>query len=84
MRPDRVVKSFDAGNNSGLRFNSGTETAQMNQFAFETAEEILSHGVVIKVTFAGHALAEMELSQTFTVVRGSILDAPATMKNQAL
>ena len=48
--------------------------AQMDALAFETAEEVLGNGVVIRVALAGHTLPDTEFRETQSVSAGGILD----------
>lgn len=58
MRAHGVVKSLDIGENIRFGGAAGIIAMQMNQFAFETAEEVLRHGVVVGVSFVGHTLPD--------------------------
>lgn len=55
----------------------------MNAFAFETAEEVFSNSVVIRVTLAGHALTEAKIRQTQAVSIRGILDTPVRVEDEA-
>nr|WP_243268557.1 hypothetical protein [Anaerotruncus colihominis] len=48
---------------------------EMNQFALQAAEKILSDSIVVRITFAGHALPDTVSLQTFPIGFGGILDA---------
>ena len=55
---DGVVKRLDVGEKVGLGSPAGIETAQVNQLAFQAAEKVFRHSVVVGVTLAGHALPD--------------------------
>lgn len=67
MRTDGVVKSLNIGENVSLGVSSGRIMVEMDAFTFEAAEEIFGNSVVERVTFAGHALTDSEVSQTLAV-----------------
>ena len=48
---------------------------QMDAFAFETAKEVFSNSIVIRVALAGHALTDAEIRQPQAVSVSGILDA---------
>lgn len=60
MRAQRIVKGLDIGENIRLSSTAGVILAQVNQFTFETAEKVLRHSVVVRVTLAGHALPDAQ------------------------
>ena len=55
----------------------------MNRFAFETAEEIFSNSVVIRVALAGHALTDSEIGQPEAISASGILDAAVRVEDEA-
>ena len=57
---------------------------EVDQLAFETAEEVFCHGVVVRITPARHALADAIGLQAFAVGPGRILHAPVAVENEAL
>ena len=57
--------------------------AQMDALAFETAEEVLGNGVVIRVALAGHTLPDTEFRETQSVSAGGILDAAVRVEDEA-
>ena len=54
------VKRLDVGETVGLGSPAGIETAQVNQLAFQAAEKVFRHSVVVGVTLAGHALPDAQ------------------------
>ena len=55
----------------------------MDQLTLETAEEVFGNGVIVGVSFAGHALADAIGIQPFPVGLGRILHAPVTVEESA-
>ena len=55
----------------------------MDAFAFETAEEVFSNSVVIRVALTGHALTDAEIRQTQAISASSILDAAVRVEDEA-
>lgn len=55
----------------------------MNAFAFQAAEEIFSSGVVKKIPFAGHTLADTEVIEALPERQSGILDAAVGVKDEA-
>ena len=49
VREDRVVKSLNIGEDICLGGVTGIVAIQVDRLAFQTAKEILSHGVVVRV-----------------------------------
>ena len=47
MGPDGVVKRLDVGEKVGLGSPAGIETAQVNQLAFQAAEKVFRHSIVV-------------------------------------
>ena len=47
MGPDGVVKRLDVGEKVGLGGPAGIETAQVNQLAFQAAEKVFRHSIVV-------------------------------------
>lgn len=52
MGTKAVVEGFNVGKNSGLGFIASGKAAKVNQFTFETAEEIFSNGFVIRISLS--------------------------------
>ena len=75
MRTDRVIKCFHINKDLGLSSLAGRVLLEMNQFALQAAEKILSDIIVVRITFAGHALPDTVSLQTFPIGFGGILDA---------
>ena len=55
----------------------------MDAFTFEAAEEVFSHGVVVGIAPAGHALCDAEANETLAVGVGRILDAAIGVEDEA-
>lgn len=58
MWPDGVVEGLQVSEYIILGGGPGGVVLEMNQLAFEAAEEILCHGVVVGIALAGHALLD--------------------------
>ena len=56
----------------------------MDAFTFEAAEEVFSNSVVIRVTLAGHALADTKIRQPQAIGTGGILDATVRVEDEAV
>lgn len=72
MRTQGVIKALDIGEVFVLRSGAGIKAPQMDELALQTAEEILRHGVVVRVALARHALAEIELPEALPIGSGSV------------
>ena len=81
MGPDGVVKRLDVGEKVGLGGPAGIETAQVNQLAFQAAEKVFRHSVVVGVSLAGHALPDAQGIQALTESRGGVLDASVAVED---
>ena len=57
--------------------------AQMDAFAFETAEEVLGNSVVIGIASAGHTLPDTEFGKALPVSTGGILYAAIRVEDEA-
>ncbi len=55
---------------------------QMDQPAFQTAEEVFRNSIVVWISLPGHALTNAAFDQFVTVSFGSILHASVAVKNQ--
>lgn len=84
VRAHGIVESFDVGKNSVLSSRAGIVMMEMDEFTFETTEEILSNSVVVRVALTGHTLSDMKLSQALTKGVGSILNPPVRMENEVM
>lgn len=82
MWADRVIKCFDISKEIGLGSVTGLVLLEMDPFALETTEKILSDSVVVRIALAGHALTDAVSGQAFPVSFGGILDAAVAVKNQ--
>ena len=56
---------------------------QMDQLAFQTAQEVFRNSIVVWISLPGHALTNALFDQFVTVSFGSILHASVAVKNQA-
>ena len=83
MGPDGVVKRLDVGEKVGLGGPAGIETAQVNQLAFQAAEKVFRHSVVVGVALAGHALPDAQGSQTLTEGRGAYWTPRSAVEDQS-
>ena len=82
MWADGVVKGFNIGEEISLSSAAGIIPPQVNQLAFQAAEKVFGHGVVVRVALAGQALTDAKGSQPVTEGRGGILAAPVAMEDQ--
>ena len=55
MWADGVVKGLNIGEEISRSGAAGIIAPQVNQLAFQAAEKVFGHGVVIRVALAGHA-----------------------------
>lgn len=81
--PEGVVKSLDISKDCILCVRPGVEALQINHFTFEAAEKVFCNSVVIRVTFAGHALENFVFSQGFSVKKGCILDSSVAVEDKS-
>ena len=82
MRSYGVVESFNVSEERRLRRRTGRKIRQIHQLTFQTAEEILGHGVVIRVAAARHALADIVPPQCVTVALRGVLYAAVAVENE--
>ena len=82
MRTNSVIKSFDIGEDGRLRLCSCYVVVEIDQLAFEAAEEIFRNSIVVGIAFAGHALEKPKAFKPVTVIKGSILAAAIRVENQ--
>ena len=83
MRTNGVVKALDVGENGILGVTPGAKMRQMDQLAFQTAQEVFRNSIVVWISLPGHALTNAAFDQFVPVSFGSILHASVTVKNQA-
>lgn len=83
MRAHSIVKRLNVGKNGVLSLESCSKPTVMHQFALEAAEEIFSNSVVVRVAFAGHALADAKCLQPLAIGRGSVLGASVTVEDES-
>ena len=84
MWPDRVVEGFHVGEYVSLGAGPGGVVLEVDQLAFEAAEEIFCHSVVVRITLAGHALPDSIGLQALPECGRGVLDAPVTVKDEPL
>lgn len=82
MWTDGVVEGFKIGKYIVLCSCPCRVVLEVDQLAFEAAEEVLCNGVVIRIAAAGHALPDAVGFQTLPIGPGGILDAPVAVKSQ--
>ena len=58
MWPDGVVEGLYVDEYISLGAGPGGVVLEVNQLALEAAEEILCHGVVVRLALTGHALLD--------------------------
>lgn len=80
---DRIVKSFDVGKDGGHRLRPGLEMVQINQFAFQTAEEIFGHSIVVRVALSRHTGLNGKTVKNALVGSEGVLHTAIAVKNQA-
>ena len=64
MWADGVVKGLNIGEEISRSGAAGIIAPQVNQLAFQAAEKVFGHGVVIRVALAGHALTDAQGSRS--------------------
>lgn len=83
MWPDGVVEGFYVGEYISLGAGPCGGVVEVDEFALEAAEEIFSNSVVVRVAFAGHALADAKCLQPLAIGRGSVLGASVTVEDES-
>ncbi len=78
----RVVESLQISKHIVAGRGSGWVLLEVDQLTFETAEEVFSHGVVVRNAPAGHALAYAVRLQPFPVCPGGILHTPVPVEDK--
>ena len=79
----RIIKSLDVRKDVVLSLGSGRVMPQVNKLGFQAAEEVFRNSIIIGIPLAGHALPDAKGGQAVSVVMGSVLYAPAAVKNEA-
>ena len=82
VRTNSVIESFNISKDVVLCLLPGAVVMQMNQFTFQTAEEVLRDSIVIGIALSGHALLDSQLFQTGTESSRSILYTPVAVEDQ--
>ena len=65
MWPYGVVEGLQVGEYIDPGAGSGRILLEVNEFAFQAAEEMLCHGIVVGIALAGHALPDSIELQPF-------------------
>ena len=81
MRADSVVEGLQIGKNVCVRSCARGILLQVDEFAFQTAEEVLGNSVVVGIAPAGHALPDAIGFQLIPVSSGCVLNAAVTVEN---
>ena len=76
MGTQGVVEALNVCKHVSLCFGAGGIVLEVDQLTLETAKEIFSHGIVVGITPAGHALADAVDSQTLAVGFGGVEPFP--------
>lgn len=84
MWPDGVVEGFHVGECVSLGAGPGGVVLEVDQLAFEAAEEIFCHSVVVRITLAGYALPDSIGLQALPECGRGVMDAPVTVKDEPL
>ena len=84
MWPDGIVECLYVSEDIRLGAGPGGIVLEVDQLALEAAEEIFCHGVVVGIALAGHALLDSIGLQPLPEGDRSVLDAPVTVKDEAL
>ena len=82
MRAHGVVEGLQIGKNVCARSCARGILLQVDEFAFQTAEEVLGNGVVVGIAPAGHALPDAIGFQSLPVGSGCVLNAAVAVENQ--
>ena len=83
MRADCVIEDLQIGKNVCVRSCARGILLQVDEFAFQTAEEVLGNGIVVGIAPAVHALPDAIGFQSLPVGSGCVLNAAVTVENQA-
>jgi len=78
-----IIEGLNVSEDSGVSGAPGGKPLQMNHFTLEATEEIFSDSIVIGVTLAGHALANLKLGKCLPEGQGSILDTAIAVEDEA-
>lgn len=80
---ERVVEALNVAEDVRLGLSAGSVALEMDELTLETAEEILSHSIVVRIALAGHALVDVGDGESAPIGVGGILGAPVAVENQA-
>src|SRR3954452_13967941 len=81
MTPPGVVPAFDPGEHCQAGFGTGFEGFAVDEFALETSEEALSHGVVVRIADRSHGRLHTHLAAAVAKGQASILAPLVAMMN---
>lgn len=81
MRADSVVEGLQIGKNVCVRSCARGILLQVDELAFQTAEDVLGNGVAVGIAPAGHALPDAIGFQSHPVGSGCVLNAAVTVEN---
>ena len=84
MWPDGIVECLYVSEDIRLGAGPGGIVLEVDQLAFEAAEEIFCHGVVIGIALAGHTLLDSIGLQPLPEGGCGVLDALVTVKDEPL
>ena len=82
MRAHGVVEGLQIGKNVCVRSCARGILLQVDEFAFQTAEEVLGNGVVVGIAPVGHTLPDAIGFQSLPVGSGCVLNAAVTVEDQ--
>ena len=82
MRAHGVVEGLQIGKNVCVRGRARVILLQVDEFTFQTAEEVLRDSVVVGIALSGHTLLNSQLFQTEAKSSGSILYASVAVEDQ--
>ena len=82
MGAHRIVEALNVVKDCIFSLPSGSEAGEMNQLAFEAAEEVFRNRIVIWIPLSRHTGKDAVLFKLLPVSIGSVLGTPITVKNQ--
>ena len=82
MGAHRIVEALNVVKDCIFSLPSGSEAGEMNQLAFEAAEEVFRNRIVIGITFSRHTGNDAVLFKLLPISIGSVLGTAITVKNQ--
>ena len=83
MWPYGVVEGLQVGEYIDPGAGSGRILLEVNEFAFQTAEEIFCYGIIVGIALAGHTLTDPIGLQPIPEGMCGVLDTPITVKNKS-